>query len=277
MSKQSACPFVHRPFSLLPNNDSRKVWQNVAWCIQNKHQEKANEFKTYVEDVQRRERAFRDQRDIKWTPRMFRCYPNTTESKKDLDPWEFLNPLSKRRRDRNNQNMHQQEGARAPALAGEAITASSNHASNRSDDDQEEADDNDSFCGWSRNGEADELAGEERGGEEALEETKAGENINFSNAEQSENVDVDLESAAADLASAAADLASAAADLESAAAATVDDTRDARGGGGGFEAEPIAVESESGRNGSSITIRALEDGHSSGHNSQDLEPQETLV
>merc|ERR1719369_1945099 len=100
MSKQSACPFVHRPFSLLPNNDSRKVWQNVAWCIQNKHQEKANEFKTYVEDVQRREKAFRDQRDIKWTPRMFRCYP-TTESKKDLDPWEFLNPLSKRRRDRN--------------------------------------------------------------------------------------------------------------------------------------------------------------------------------
>jgi len=96
MSQLRPCPFVERPFSSLPDNESRKVWRDVAWCIKNKNPDKANEFKAFIENTQRREQALRDDRDIQWTPRLFRCHPNSDSKKKDeLDPWEFINPLPK--------------------------------------------------------------------------------------------------------------------------------------------------------------------------------------
>jgi len=97
MKRQPVRPLLYQSYQSLPENDSRKVWREVAWCIQNRIQEKANEFKVYLEEVQRREKALRDDRQVVWTPALFKG--RTAElNKSGYMPWDFKNSLSRRKK-----------------------------------------------------------------------------------------------------------------------------------------------------------------------------------
>jgi len=113
VSQEAISTSRNRPFSLLSQSDSRKVWREVAWCIKNKQTEKANEYKTYVENVQRKQAAIREKDHVDWSTLLFRSRPSEAD-KKTLGEvrWEFVDPLSKR---------HRKQAAVAAAAAAAAV------------------------------------------------------------------------------------------------------------------------------------------------------------
>jgi len=115
-SRQSVRPLVSQPFANLPENDSRKVWREVAWCIKSKIQDKADDFKAYVENVQRREQYLRDQSGGTWTPVWFQARTSEINKKTGAMPWDFKHPLSRR---------HQQRSAAESASASASTGAAS--------------------------------------------------------------------------------------------------------------------------------------------------------
>jgi len=99
VSQEAISTCRSRPFSLLPQSDSRKVWREVAWCIKNKQTEKANEFKTYVENVQRKQAAMREREHVEWSTLLFRSRPSEADKKTMGEVrWDFVDPLSRRGR-----------------------------------------------------------------------------------------------------------------------------------------------------------------------------------
>merc|ERR1719419_1293954 len=79
---------IPRHYSHLPENDSRKIWREVSWCIKNRQTEIANNFKVWIESQQRSQQQARELTAVTWHPHLF--------EPKVPDGWDFLDPLSKR-------------------------------------------------------------------------------------------------------------------------------------------------------------------------------------